>query len=75
MLQCKTVFYLSSDITSNIFLGCYYFCTYNFVHHTVEQSYTRLVVVHCTNLERTSYMHTKETQIAKFNFLQCLTNY
>jgi len=27
------------------------------------------------NLEMTGYMHSKQTQIAKFNFVQCLTNY
>jgi len=27
------------------------------------------------NLEMTGYMHSKQTQIAKFNFVQWLTNY
>ena len=27
------------------------------------------------NLEMTGYMHSKQTQIAKFNFVQCRTNY
>ena len=26
------------------------------------------------NIEMTGYMHSKQTQIAKFNFVQCLTN-
>jgi len=27
------------------------------------------------NLEMTGYTHSKQTQLAKFNFVRCLTNY
>jgi len=45
---------------------------YTILLNTVTQDLWRHTA---QNLEMTGYMHTKEAQIAQFNFVQCLTNY
>jgi len=71
VLQWKTVFY--PTFLHNIWHGFeVLLILYAILLNKVTQDLLRYTA---QNLETTGYMHSKQTQIAQFNFVQCLTNY